>query len=857
MVPSPRWSFTILISALLATLIWALTNLDRIGIPERSVPKRPADVQPPKERFDEPDAAAAYQRMKRRGPSPDFDTVSAYRRAHAHLDSMPEHSIRFGGPIERSPVHRDASDKRFHRSDSLGEWEPLGPGNFGGRTRTLVIHPAQPEIMYAGGVSGGVWKTTDGGQSWTPLADEIANIAVNSMAIHPDNPDVIFVGTGEGYFREIVRGTWLPLRGAGIFKTDDGGETWSRLSSTTSSDFHWVNDLIISQRNPDVIYAATRTGVHLSEDGGVSWSHFLEPGVNGGCLDLALRTDMNQDWLFASCGTFEQATVYRRKMTRAGEWEAVLSEPEMGRTTLAIAPSRQNIIYALSASNVSGPDRHYEQALHAVYRSSSAGNPGSWNVRVDNTDSVKLNTLLLTNAISASYVDCEWGDRDSWTPMGWYCNVIAVDPVDPNVVWAAGVDLFRSDDGGRNWGLASYWWAASNPWNPSWVHADQHAIVFHPDYDGSAVRTMYSATDGGIFRTDNPNATVGAGDSAICDPNFSSVMFENLNHGFGITQFYHGAPYRDCTTYLGGTQDNGTLLGRDVRGFDGWEHINGGDGGYVAVDPDNTSTLYVESQWFGLRKSTNGGSSFADAINGISESYGNFLFITPFVMDPNDSSRLWTGGRRVWKTNNGADNWTAASTTHLGSAQVSALAVEPGNSDFVVIGTTDGFIYRNESAREAGPATIWQSSLPRVGFVSSVAFDPSSPGVVYATFAGFGGPHVWRSDDRAVNWTPIDGSGSAAVPDIPVHSIVVDPTNPRRLYLGTDLGVMTSIDGGGTWARENTGFANAVTEWLALDIDDQGVPWLFAFTHGRGAWRVPLKQLPPTSRRPAGRRGPP
>jgi len=741
---------------------------------------------------------------------------------------------------------------KFVAPPALGQWEPLGPGNIGGRTRTLVIHPTQPDIMYAGGVSGGVWKTTDAGQTWTPLADRIANIAVNSMAIHPENPEVLYVGTGEGYFREIVRGTWLPLRGAGVFKTEDGGSTWSRLPSTDSPAFHWVNDLIISPKDPERIYAATRTGVQISENGGTSWSQSLDPDVNGGCLDLVLRTDLSVDWLFASCGTFEQSTVYRRRMAANEEWEAVLSEPGMGRTSLAIAPSDQRVIYALSASNVPGPNGRFEQALHAVYRSTGGGAPGTWRERVTNEDPSKVNTLILTNPIGSSYVRCEWGDQDSWVPMGWYCNTIAVDPIDPDVVWAGGVDLFRSDDGGSNWGLASYWWAR----NRKWVHADQHAVVFHPDYDGVNVRTMFSATDGGIFLTDNPNEAIGQDEAAICDPLRSGVMFQNLNNGFGITQFYHGAPYPGGEGYLAGTQDNGTLLGFDDWGYDGWLHINGGDGGYVAINPQNPNILYVESQWFGFRKSIDGGQSFVDRVDGISEHYQDFLFITPFVMDPNNSSRLWTGGRRLWRTDNGASNWTAASSINLGSGQVSALAVAPGNSDFVVVGTTDGFVYRNDQALQAGTATTWQWSRPRYGFVSSLAFDPSTPGVVYATFAGFGGPHVWRSGDGGVTWESIDGTGTTAIPDIPVHSIVVDPANPGRLFLGTDLGVMTSNNGGRTWAVENTGFANAVTEWLALGSDDQGDPLLFAFTHGRGAWRVALNPASPNPRRPSGRRNP-
>ena len=809
----------------------------------------------PSERFDEPDQAAIYQRMKRQGPSPDFDTAAAYRVAHAHRDSMPRHSIGLGGPVPRMQSSRTKRNKSFVAVRALGQWEPLGPGNIGGRTRTLVIHPTHPDIMYAGGVSGGVWKTTDAGQTWTPLADRIANIAVNSMAIHPTNPDVLYVGTGEGYFREIERGTWLPLRGAGIFKTEDGGTTWTQLPSTDRPAFHWVNDLIISLKDPERIYAATRAGVLISENGGRSWSLSLDPEVNGGCLDLALRTDLAADWIFASCGTFDQSTVYRRRMVSGEEWEAVLSEPNMGRTSLAIAPSDQRVIYALSASNVPGPNGHFEQALHAVYRSTGAGAAGTWRVRVANDDPVKINTLILTNPLGSSWVDCGQGDQDSWTPMGWYCNVIAVDPTDPDVVWAGGVDLFRSDDGGRNWGLASYWWAGYQPSDPSWVHADQHAVVFHPDYDGVSVRTMFSASDGGIFRTNNPNESIGQDEAAICDPSRSAVMFQNLNHGFGITQFYHGAPYPGGEGYLAGAQDNGTLLGFDDWGGDGWLHINGGDGGYVAIDPQNTNNLYVESQRFGFRKSVDGGHTFQDAVEGISETRYNFLFISPFVMDPNDSSRLWTGGRRLWRSTNRAQTWSAASSINLGSAQVSALAVAPGNSDFVVVGTTDGFVYRNDAALDAGSNTVWQSSRPHPGFVSSLAFDPSTPAVVYATIAGFGGPHVWRSSDGAVTWEAIDGTGSTAIPDIPVHSIVIDPANPGRLFLGTDLGVMTSNNHGRTWAVENTGFANAVTEWLALGNDEEGNPLLFAFTHGRGAWRVALNPARSSPRRPNGRRG--
>jgi hypothetical protein len=477
-------------------------------------------------RFDEPDAAIEYFWRKRQGPTPSHDPVAAYREALHRMEAMPRYSTTLGAFLPALPEPALAGAK-FVAMRALGTWVPLGPGNIGGRTRALVVHPDQPEIIYSGGVSGGVWKTTDGGQSWTPITDHLPNIAVNSMAMDPRDPETVYIGTGEGYFREIVRGTWLPLRGAGIYKTENGGATWSLLGATDTPAFHWVNDLVVSTHDSDHIYAATREGVFLSENGGVTWNRILDPQVNGGCLDLAVRTDLAIDTVFASCGTFEQATVYRRRMTAIDEWEAVLSEPGMGRTTLAIAPSNQRVIYALSASNLEGPGGQPEQALHAVYRSQAAGNAGSWQVRVNNNDPQKLNTLLLTNPLSSSYVECEEGERNTWTPMGWYCNTIAVDPTNPEVVWAGGVDLFRSDDGGRNWGLASYWWARYDDESPSFVHADQHAIAFHPNYDGAHNTTMFSAGDGGVFRTDNPHASIGRDEAALCDPGRSQSRIRN------------------------------------------------------------------------------------------------------------------------------------------------------------------------------------------------------------------------------------------------------------------------------------------------------------------------------------------
>jgi photosystem II stability/assembly factor-like uncharacterized protein len=760
-------------------------------------------------RFDQPDDAHRFYLLKRVPEGASSLPVERYLAALEQIKEMPQHFT----PLNTLLPSRNALGPAAAELSSLGTWTQLGPGNIGGRTRALLIAPSNPNTMYAAGVAGGVWKTTNGGGTWTPLADLMANLAVNALAMDPTNPNVIYAGTGEGYFN------FGAVRGAGIFKTTDGGTNWSHLASTNNSNFHYVNDLVISPTNSQRLYAATQSGVWRSTDGGTNWTRVFNPGLT--CLDLAIRTDQATDYLLVSVGAFSQATIYRNTDAGgSGVWAAVLTESGMGRTALALAPSNQNVIYAL-ASSIANGDYHF--GLHAVFRSLDGGS--SWTAQVRNTSPTVLNRVLLTNPL---YALC---GSNQFFNQGWYDNVIAVDPADPNRVWAGGIDLFRSDDGGQNWGLASHWWAATS--NPRYAHADQHVIVFHPQYNGTTNRVMFVGNDGGIFRTNDAHAAVATGPNASCNTSNGSVTWTALNKNYGVTQFYHGAPYPNGTTFFGGTQDNGTVRGTEAGGINGWEKLLGGDGGYVAVDPTDTNILYAEFQYLAIQKSVNGGASWFPATNGIVNS--GFLFIVPFIMDPSNAQRLWTGGVHLWRTTDGAANWTQASAS-LASA-VSAIAVAPTDGNFVLAGTYAGEIYQTNIGLSSDSTTVWPVVTPRGGWVSWLTFDPTDANIAYATYSTFGGTHVWKSTDAGATWTGIDGAGATGLPDIPVHCLVVDPTNTARLYIGTDLGVFVSTDGGASWAVENTGFANVVTESLALTLVD-GVLRLFAFTHGRGAWRV-------------------
>jgi hypothetical protein len=806
-------------------------------------------------RFDEPDAAARSDLARRQPSDGQLDMPRLYEAATRRVASLRRFSSAIGRDI---PAAQRASRVWLSGSrvtslsgtssatDVLDAWTPLGPGNIGGRTRVVKFHPAVPTTLFAAGVSGGIWRSDDNGATWRPTGDGLTNIAVNSLLIDPARPDVMYAGTGEGYFREEIRGTGLPLRGSGIYVTTDGARSWHQLPATNTPDFHWVNDLEFGVNDSRRIYAATRSGVWRSTDSGATWGQLLAANVRGGCLDLALRPDRPEDVLFASCGSYEQATVYRfpRAADRSNA-EVVLREPNMGRTSLAIAPSRPTVIYALAASNTPGPNGIYQQGLLAVYRSHRGGTAGTWETRVNNTDPTFLNTMLLTNTATAAARVCNpQGSTAMPVTMGWYNNVIAVDPVNPNRVWAAGVDWFRSDDGGRTWGLAS--WANSNL--PSYSHVDQHAITFHPQYDGDSNQVALIGNDGGIFRTTNARAATSNGPQAGCTGGQPiQIAWTSLNRGYGVTQFYHGTPFPDGTQYLAGTQDNGTLLGSDAAGPDGWRAVFGGDGGFSAVHPTQTSTWLLEFQWGNLGRTTNGGLTFSSSRTGLDPIVasnlgpeGNYLFIPPFTHDP-ASNVIWLGGEFLYQGGSFGQSWNKVASSHApDSGRISAIAISPKDNATVFAGTDRGHILRTTNATQPVAAITFSTTQPRQGWVTSIAVDADS-GAVYATYGNFGGAHVFRSTDSGASWQSLDGSGSTGLPDIPVHSIVVDPDDQQRLYLGTDLGVMVSLDGGQTWMTEETGFGPAVTMWLSLIRTPAGQKQLFAFTHGRGVWRVTLR----------------
>jgi hypothetical protein len=706
----------------------------------------------------------------------------------------------------------------FH---SLGPWEALGPSETGGRVKAIVIDPTNANTIYAGAATGGVWKSTDAGQSWSPLADFLPALAVNSLAMDPSNPNTLYAGTGE------------QIPGAGIFKTTDGGQTWTQLAATASAAY--VYSLAIGPSRPSQIYAGMDTGLWASMDGGETWSNTLAQA--GGCFSVAVRGDLPADTVFAACssqaghpGAFSFAmetqtyfgiasyAVYR-SADSGGHWDQALSAADMGPTVVAIAPSAPDTVYALAVDK--NPSSPFAYALLGLFASGQGGAAGTWQQRA-NTSSADG---ITANILSYPAYNGSCGYASGHTGQGAWNLGLAVDPTNPQVLFTAGPRLSRSEDGGSTFaGLDT----ASNVL----FHTDFHAFAFDPNYDGANNQVLYATNDGGVYRGDSARTE---NSYTNCGQPFYLLTGSAVNNGLQVGQFYHGAVAPGGEMFLGGTQDTVTLLAS--AGQSAWTPIANGDGGMVAFDSADPKTFYFEDTAGGIplsfMKTSDGGNSKVQATTGITEPSSDFTFLAYFTLDPSDPQTLYLGGHELWYSADGAAHWQQASADT--GAEITAISVNPSNSGQVIFGNIEGTIY-NGSGR-LGPGL--SSAQPRGGYVSRIAFDPNQPAVVYATYAAFRlGPNdsqIYASADGGNTWIPI---GSASLPDIPVHVLIVDPENSATLYVGTDIGVFVSFDSGNTWTRDS-GFPNVIVESL---VPDRGatLTYLYAFTYGRGAFRVNL-----------------
>jgi len=700
----------------------------------------------------------AYQRLGEDGKIPE----GALGRALAQRQDMPKLQNRGGV----SPV----------------VWQSVGPTNVGGRLRGIVVDPVDPNIIYVGSASGGIWKTTNGGTNWKHLDDFMDTLAIGCMVMHPTNRNIIYAGTGEGFW-ESPDGelNTSALRGNGIYMTTDAGATWTQMPSTDTPDFYGVTRLAFSPADPNIMIATTTTGVWRTTNGGISWTNRLAEHA----YDVDFHpTDPNR----VLCGVHDDGVYFSND---AGLTWTRSTSITAHRTEIAFARSNPSIVYATASvgENI------------RLWKSTNGGN-----------------TFTIQGASAIGTYEA-------------YNNALWVDPTNPNIVLYGGVQLYRSTNGG-----------SSRSQVFSAIHPDHHVLVEHPQFNGTTNKIVFVGHDGGINRI---NDHVGTSQTRITNGLVITQFYGAIQNPISgrilggtqdnYTQLYSGNPNNWTQTFGGDggftatdpTNQNyfwGTIYwARHFRSTNAgssaseiWNTANPiGDANivnqvnfenYLYLDPNNPNVLYSCCQR--LWRTTNSKATAPD-----------WFAVKPVTV----AGRPGKGS--------GPKDPPPAHFNPVNPLNISTMVIAKGNSDIVWVGHNNGQLFKSTNGTATNPTwTRMDLGTPLPNrWVSRIVLSPTNTNEIYVSFMGWTGANVWKSSDGGVTWTDL---ATGKLPEAPVSALAVHPANPGWLYAGGDLGLFVSMDDGATWTANNQG--PAVVPIEELNWKDETT--LMAVTHGRGIW---------------------
>jgi photosystem II stability/assembly factor-like uncharacterized protein len=672
----------------------------------------------------------------------------------------------------------------------LTAWIQKGPTNIGGRITSVALNQSNPNIIYAGAADGGVLKSIDAGINWSMLTDYFPTLSIGDVTIDPNNENTIYVGMGEANL------AGDNYDGDGLYRSTDAGNSWTNIGL---SQVKRIGRVLVHPTNSDIILVAaagaqfsadTSRGVYRSTNGGTTWEKVFFISDSTSAIDLRFHS-IHPDTIYA-CMWERMRSPTRRKA--GGPTSGIYRSTDMGTNWTQLTnglPSGRNV-------GRIGIDlcRSNPNVLYAMY----ADSVGNFNRVYKSTDNG--NTWALTSSQPPNNL---------YSGFGWYFGQIRVHPTNSDIVFVLGVPLYRTTNGGSSWSNVS-----------GTQHVDHHALEF----DLNDPNHIVDGNDGGVYYSTNGG----------------SVWTKSYN--LPISQFYAATidelnPQRS----YGGTQDNGTLR-TNTGNLDDWEMIYGGDGFYTIVDYTNSNIIYAEYQYGGLGKSTDGGNNFSSARNGINTS-DRKNWSTPVIMDPNNHLVLYYGANRLYKTINGASNWTVISndltngpgSNNLVYGTITTIAVAKTDSNVIYVGTDDANVWKTTDG-----GTNWtdiNDGLPD-RWITRVAVDPNDAAIAYVTLSGFRIdsplPHVFRTTNYGADWTDI----STNLPEGPVNVIVIDPENTATLYVGTDYGVYYTTDTGNSWSMLGTDLPFSAVCDLMLH---NGTRKLRAATHGRSIFEFDLTQI--------------
>jgi len=699
----------------------------------------------------------------------------------------------------------------------------IGPAFTSGRIVAFGVDPNNPSYYFVGAASGGVWKTTNSGTTWTPVFDSEGSYSIGAITLDPKNPLTVWVGTGENNSQRSVS------YGDGIYRSDDGGKSWKNLGLKKSEH---IAKILIDPRDSDTVYVASQgplwgpggdRGLYKTTDGGKTWQAVLTISENTGVTDIALDP-RDPDTIYAASyqrrrhvwtlinGGPESAL---HKSTDAGAtWtklRAGLPAVEMGRIGIALSPVNPDVIYAtIEAADDRG----------GIFASTDRG--------------------------------ASWERRNEFDTTAMYYGKIFADPKDANRVYVMNVFLMVSDDGGRT----------LRQLGERSKHVDNHVIWINPNNTDHYL----VGCDGGVYES------------------FDRGSNWHFKSNLPVTQFYditvdNAEPFYNV---YGGTQDNFSMGGpsrtRSASGITNgdWFVTLGGDGFRSQVDPSDPNIVYSALQYGVLSRfdKRTGERMGIQPKPGRGEAALRYNWDTPFIISPHSHTRLYFAANKLFRSDDRGDTWKVisgelsrgidrnklpvmgkiwgvdavakhASTSPFGNA--TALAESSKKEGLVYVGTDDGVINITEDAGRNWRKVEKFPGVPDMTYVSRIAASTHDPNTVYAGFENHKNsdftPYILKSTDAGRSWTSIRSN----LPDNgPVLAIAEDHISPNLLFVGTEFGLFFTIDGGQKWVQLKGGFPTIAVRDLVIQKREND---LVAGTFGRGIYILddytPLRALTP------------
>ena len=710
--------------------------------------------------------------------------------------------------------------------------KPIAPATWAGRVTSLALDPTgSGQVVYAGTAGGGVWKTTNGGSSWSTTTDNAAGLAIGAIAVS-SNGTTVYAATGE------ANRCGDCVLGRGVLRSTDSGSTWTLVGGAYLRN-RVVYNIVVSGAN---LLAATRTGLLISTDGGNTWS---TTPVTGEVTALKLDPGTpGKVWAAkASCSTLP--TIYT-STDNGTTWGSSASLSNMANR-VALGVGSGGVAYAaLTKCDGSG-------GLQQISKTVDGGT--TFLVTFVPAPNPNCST---TTALCDYYSYSTFGFGSGG--QGWYDADAAVDPANSSHAVFGGLTVVATNDGGVTWN------DIARAYTTGVVHPDQHAEVFGPG------GLLYIGCDGGVWKSTDLGG-FGTGTPG------SAAHWTNLNATLPTTQFYHGTAL-DSTHMAGGLQDNGTVgLGTDFVGHaapPSWNEVKGGDGFFAQIFNGSTDILSEYPYGSMVRSNYSTGTTIGNAgpcvVGGDSACSDTTSFSMPFMANPASPSFVYAATSRVFRSTTGGSGGgdaayptSSPAVTYNGSTSgqdsVVSMAAAFGATTTLATGSFFGSVW---VSNDADTAFTWHDAtgnLPLLGFncfsgscyvnrgiAADVAINPANVNEMWVASGGIGATNggVWHTTNANAtlpNWTQINGSGGTAVDTTYFGgSILVDPNNPATIYLGTEHGVMVCTTCGGlspspSWSIMGTNLPGAWVTHLSLTADSAT---LVAWTHGRGAWSIPV-----------------